>query len=49
MSDIQFGLFAAATGIGITLVVLYSLGWIIRLLIKLFPRTEAEDKETKSS
>jgi Na+-transporting methylmalonyl-CoA/oxaloacetate decarboxylase gamma subunit len=49
MSDMQFGLFSAAAGMGITLVVLYSLGWIIRLLIKLFPRTEEEDKETKSS
>jgi Na+-transporting methylmalonyl-CoA/oxaloacetate decarboxylase gamma subunit len=46
MSNMAFGGFAAVAGIGITLLVLYILGWIIRLMLKLFPVTE-EEKETK--
>jgi len=42
-----FGWFSAVFGIGITLLVLYILGLIIRLLIKLFPVTEEESKEAK--
>ncbi len=47
MSNMAFGWFAAVAGIGITLLVLYILGWIIRLMLKLFPPTEEEDKEIK--
>ena len=43
MSNMAFGGFAAVAGIGITLLVLYILGLIIRLLIKLFPVTEEEE------
>ena len=42
MSNMTFGWFSAGMGIGITLLVLYILGLIIRLLIKLFPITEEE-------
>ena len=47
MSNMGFGLFTAAFGMGMTLLFLYTLGWIIRILIKLFPPTEEEDKAEK--
>ncbi len=47
MSDMTFGWFAAGMGIGITLLVLYILGLIIRLLLKLFPVKEEEEKATQ--
>ena len=47
MSNMTFGWFAAGLGIGLTLLVLYVLGLIIRLLIKLFPVTEEEQKGTQ--
>ena len=43
MSNMTFGWFSAVAGIGITLLVLYVLGLIIRLMIKLFPVTEEEE------
>ena len=43
MSNMQFGWFSAGVGITITLLVLWILGLIIRLLIKLFPVTEEEE------
>ena len=45
MNNMQFGFFAAAMGIAMSLAVLYTLGWIIRLLIKLCPRTPEEEQE----
>jgi hypothetical protein len=45
MTNMQFGWFSAVAGIGITLLVLWILGLIIRLLIKLFPVTEEEPKK----
>lgn len=47
MSNMTFGWFAAVAGIGITLLVLYILGLIIRLMLKIFPITEEEEKESK--
>ncbi len=45
MSNIQFGLVATLTGMGVTLVTLYILTLLIRLLNRLFP--EIEQKEGK--
>jgi len=45
--DWGFGLTMMVTGIVVTLLTLYLLGWVIRLLIKLFPFKKEED-ETKS-
>ncbi len=48
MSNMAFGWFAAGVGIGITLLVLYTLGLIIRLMLKLFPLTKEEEEDQKS-
>ncbi len=48
MNDWQFGGFLAVAGMGITLLVLYILGWLIRLMIKLFPYKEEEEKKAGS-
>ncbi len=47
MNNMGFGLFAAGFGITMTLLFLYALGWIIRILLKLFPRTEEEEREAE--
>ncbi len=47
MSNMGFGLFAAGFGMGMTLLFLYTLGWIIRILIRLFPRTEEEESKAE--
>jgi Na+-transporting methylmalonyl-CoA/oxaloacetate decarboxylase gamma subunit len=45
MKDLAFGLTMTAMGMGVTLLTLYLLTLLIRLLIKLFPRKEDEEGE----
>ncbi len=45
--DWGFGLTMMVMGMTVTLLTLYLLGWVIRLLIKLFP-FKKEEKEGKS-
>jgi len=45
MKDLAFGLTMTAMGMGVTLLTLYILTLIIRLLIRLFPRKEEEESE----
>lgn len=46
--DWGFGLTVTVMGIVVTLATLYLLGWVIRLLTKLFPfKEEKEEKENK--
>ena len=40
--DWGFGLTMMVFGMGVTLLTLYLLGWVIRLLIKLFPVKKEE-------
>ncbi len=47
MSNIQFGVFSMVAGMGITLLTLYIIGWLVKLMIKLWPYKEEE--ENKSS
>jgi Na+-transporting methylmalonyl-CoA/oxaloacetate decarboxylase gamma subunit len=44
MKDLAFGLTMTAMGMGVTLITLYLLTLLIRLLIKLFPSKEEEGK-----
>ncbi|MFH0768604.1 MAG: OadG family protein [Chloroflexota bacterium] len=44
--DWGFGLTMMVMGMAVTLLTLYLLGWIIRLLIKLFPYKEEEEKKS---
>jgi Na+-transporting methylmalonyl-CoA/oxaloacetate decarboxylase gamma subunit len=43
MKDLAFGLTMTAMGMGVTLITLYLLTLLIRLLIKLFPSKEEEE------
>jgi Na+-transporting methylmalonyl-CoA/oxaloacetate decarboxylase gamma subunit len=45
MKDWAFGLTMTAMGMGVTLITLYLLTLLIRLLIKLFPRKGDEEGE----
>ncbi len=42
--DWGFGLTMMVMGMAVTLLTLYLLGWVIRLLIRLFPFKEEEEK-----
>lgn len=45
MKDLGFGLTMTVMGMGVTLLTLYLLTFVIRLLIRLFPsREDTEDK-----
>jgi Na+-transporting methylmalonyl-CoA/oxaloacetate decarboxylase gamma subunit len=44
MKDLAFGLTMTAMGMGVTLITLYLLTLLIRLLIKLFPSKEEEEE-----
>ena len=44
MKDWAFGLTMTAMGMGVTLLTLYLLTLLIRLLIRVFPSKEEEDK-----
>ena len=44
MKDWAFGLTMTVMGMGVTFITLYLLTLLIRLLIKLFPRKEEEEK-----
>ena len=44
MKDLAFGLTMTAMGMGVTLITLYLLTLLIRLLIRLFPSKEEEGK-----
>jgi len=44
MKDWAFGLTMTVLGMGVTLLTLYILTLLIRLLIRLFPNKEEEDK-----
>lgn len=41
--DWSFGLTMMVTGMTVTILTLYLLGWVIRLLIKLFPFQKEEE------
>ena len=43
MKDLAFGLTMTVMGMGVTLITLYLLTLLIRLLIKLFPSKEEEE------
>ncbi len=45
--DWGFGLTMMVVGMAVTILTLYLLGWVVRLLIKLFPFKE-EEEESKS-
>ena len=45
MKDLAFGLTMTVMGMGVTLLTLYLLTLLIRLLIRLFPRKEEEESE----
>ena len=45
MKDLAFGLTMTVMGMGVTLITLYLLTLLIRLLIRLFPRKEGEEGE----
>jgi len=44
VKDLAFGLTMTAMGMGVTLITLYLLTLLIRLLIRLFPSKEEEGK-----
>ncbi len=44
--DWGFGLTMMVMGMAVTLLTLYLLGWVVRLLIKLFPYKEEEEKKS---
>ena len=44
MTNLAFGLTMTILGMGVTFITLYLLTLLIRLLIKLFPRKEEEEK-----
>jgi Na+-transporting methylmalonyl-CoA/oxaloacetate decarboxylase gamma subunit len=46
MTDLAFGLTMTILGMGVTLLTLYLLTLLIRLLIRLFPRKEEEEGES---
>jgi Na+-transporting methylmalonyl-CoA/oxaloacetate decarboxylase gamma subunit len=43
MSNIEFGLVATLTGMGVTLVTLYVLTLVIRLMNRIFPDVEPKE------
>lgn len=43
MSNLEFGLTLLVVGMGGTLLTLWLLGWLLRLLTKLLPPEEGED------
>lgn len=43
--DWDFGLTMMVLGMSATFLTLYLLGWVIRLLVKLFPEKEPEGKK----
>ncbi|MBI2980292.1 MAG: OadG family protein [Chloroflexi bacterium] len=45
--DWGFGLTMMVIGMTVTLLTLYLLGWVIRLLIKLFPFRKEEETKTR--
>jgi Na+-transporting methylmalonyl-CoA/oxaloacetate decarboxylase gamma subunit len=45
MKDWAFGLTMTVMGMGVTFITLYLLTLLIRLLIRLFPRKEEEERE----
>ncbi len=45
MKDLAFGLTMTVMGMGVTLLTLYLLALVIRLLIKLFPLKEEEESK----
>ncbi len=47
MIDWQFGIITTVAGMGVTLITLYILTLVIRLLTRLFPYKEEEKKEAK--
>ena len=47
MSDLSFGLIMTVTGMGVTFVTLLILALLIRLLIRLYPVKEDEEKKEK--
>jgi Na+-transporting methylmalonyl-CoA/oxaloacetate decarboxylase gamma subunit len=44
MRDLAFGLTMTILGMGVTFITLYLLTLLIRLLIRLFPKKEEEEK-----
>jgi Na+-transporting methylmalonyl-CoA/oxaloacetate decarboxylase gamma subunit len=47
MSNIEFGIIATLTGMGVTLLTLYVLTLIIRLMNRLFPEIEKKKEDKK--
>lgn len=45
MSDMQFGLFSMVAGMTITFITLYAIGWLVKLMTKLWPYKEEEEKK----
>ena len=46
MSDMQFGVFAMVSGMVITFLTLYIIGWLVKLMAKLWPYKEEEEKKS---
>jgi Na+-transporting methylmalonyl-CoA/oxaloacetate decarboxylase gamma subunit len=46
MSDMQFGVFAMVSGMVITFLALYIIGWLVKLMTKLWPYKEEEEKKS---
>ena len=44
MSDMQFGVFSMVAGMTITFITLYVIGWLVKLMTKLWPYKEEEKK-----
>jgi Na+-transporting methylmalonyl-CoA/oxaloacetate decarboxylase gamma subunit len=44
MKNLAFGLTMTVMGMGVTILTLYLLTWVIRLLIRLFPFKEEAEK-----
>ncbi len=44
MSDMQFGVFSMVAGMTITFITLYVIGWLVKLMPKLWPYKEEEKK-----
>ncbi len=46
MTSMQFGVFSMIFGMGITLLALYIIGWMVKLMNKLWPYKEEEEKKS---
>lgn len=46
MTSMQFGVFSMVAGMGITLLALYIIGWLVKLMNKLWPYKEEEKKSS---